>query len=135
MGSNDGFENGILMNGVFAMTQTVIYHNPRCSKSRLALELLRKHKVEPKIVRYLDDPPSAERLDALCRALGKSPLEIMRTKEPLFKELELSLKDQRDRSEWLRILAENPKLLERPIVIRGNEVVIGRPPERVLELL
>jgi len=117
------------------MSETFIYHNPRCSKSRLALELLQKHKIEPIIIRYLDDPPSAEKLDALCRAMGKEPLAIMRTKEPLFSELGLSTQDTRDRKEWLKILAANPKLLERPIVVRGNEVVIGRPPERVLELL
>ena len=117
------------------MTKTLIYHNPRCSKSRMALELLQKHKIEPEIVRYLDNPPNADRLDALCRAMGKEPLEIMRTKEPLFKELGLTTKDDRSRSEWLKILAENPKLIERPIVVHGQEVVLGRPPERVLEIL
>jgi len=117
------------------MTKTLIYHNPRCSKSRMALDLLQKHKIEPEIVRYLDDPPSADRLDALCRAMGKEPLEIMRTKEPLFKELGLSTKDDRPRNEWLKIMADNPKLIERPIVVHGQQVVLGRPPERVLEIL
>lgn len=117
------------------MSDTVIYHNPRCSKSRLALDLLRQHKIEPQIIRYLEDPPTAERLDALCRAMGVEPLDIMRTKEPLFKELGLTKKDVRERSEWLKILAANPKLIERPIVVRAGEVVIGRPPERVLEIL
>lgn len=117
------------------MTETCIYHNPRCSKSRLALDLLRNHKIEPTIILYLETPPSADRLDALCRAMGKEPLEITRTKEPLFKELGFSKKDVRSRSEWLKILAQHPKLIERPIVVRGNEVVVGRPPERVLELL
>ena len=117
------------------MTKTLIYHNPRCSKSRMALELLQKHKIEPEIVRYLENPPSADRLDALCRAMGKEPLEITRTKEPLFSELGLSTEDRRSRSEWLKILAEHPKLIERPIVVHGQEVVLGRPPERVLEIL
>jgi len=117
------------------MTSLVIYHNPRCSKSRQTLDLIRRCDKEPEIVLYLENPPCAERIASLCAAMGKSPLEITRTKEALFKELGLSKKDERSDAEWFKILATHPKLLERPIVVSGNEVVMGRPPENVLDIL
>ncbi len=117
------------------MAEVTIYHNPRCSKSRQTLDLLRRSGVEPTIVEYLKEPPSASRLDSIFSAMGKHPLEVMRTKEPLFKELGLSKKDDRPRQEWVKIIADNPKLLERPIVVNGNQVALGRPPEDVLEIL
>lgn len=116
------------------MSKVVIYHNPRCSKSRQALQILKDHDIEPEIVLYLDNPPSADRLDAMCRAMAIEPLQMMRTKEPLFKELGLSTSDERGRADWLKIMAENPKLIERPIVVNDGQVVIGRPPERVMEI-
>ena len=115
--------------------KVTIYHNPRCTKSRQTLDLIRRAGIEPEIVRYLEDPPSASRLEALCRAMGKHPLEITRTKETLFKELGLSKSDKRTESEWIQILAKNPKLIERPIVVCGNRVTLGRPPENVLDIL
>lgn len=114
---------------------TVIYHNPRCTKSRQTLELLRSCGIEPKIVLYLEEAPTAERLDLLCQALGKEPIEITRTGEDLFKELGLAKSDRRSRAEWLELLAANPKLIERPIVTRGDRAALGRPPELVLSLL
>lgn len=113
----------------------VIYHNPRCSKSRQALELLREKGIEPKIIRYLEETPSVSELDDLCSLLGKEPLDITRTGEELFKQLGLAKTDQRDRMGWLTILASNPKLIERPIVCSGARAVLGRPPENVLTLL
>ncbi len=113
----------------------VIYHNPRCTKSRQTLELLRARGIDPEIVLYLEQPPAIDRLDALCLALGKEPLEITRTGEDLFKELGLSKHDQRSRGEWLALLAANPKLIERPIVCCGNRAALGRPPENVLDLI
>ncbi|MFP4561300.1 MAG: arsenate reductase (glutaredoxin) [Thiohalorhabdus sp.] len=117
------------------MTDTTIYHNPRCSKSRQTLELLREEGMEPLVVDYQKTPPAAEELDRICTMLGKGPLEITRTQEKLFKELGLSKQDDRSREEWLRILTENPKLIERPIVVHGERAAIGRPPESVRAIL
>ena len=86
------------------------------------------------IVRYLDMPPTSEELDAICRMLGVEPTAIIRVKDKLFGELGLTLTDERPRQEWLEILAANPRLIERPIVVRGDRAVIGRPPETVLDL-
>ncbi len=112
-----------------------IYHNPRCSKSRCALSLLRDHGVEPVVVDYLKTPPSASELDALCRKLGLPPEQLVRTGEARFRALGLSLQDVRGRAEWLRILSENPILIQRPIVVAGDRAVFGRPPENVLALI
>ena len=87
------------------------------------------------MVRYLDMPPSLEELGRICDLLGVEPQALVRSKEKLFRELGLSLTDDRSRQEWLRILADNPRLIERPIVVRGDRAVIGRPPENVLDLL
>lgn len=115
--------------------KATIYHNPRCSKSRNTLHILEDHSVSVNEVRYLDNPPSKETLKQLCVMLGLKPFEIIRTGETLFKELGLSKQDQRSDDEWLDILANNPKLIERPIVQIGHRAVIGRPPENVLDLL
>ena len=112
-----------------------IYHNPRCRKSRETLALLRENGLEPEIVEYLKDPPSPEELADLCRLLGINPAAIIRSKEPLFRELGLSLKDDRSDAEWIGLLAKHPKLIERPIVVRGKKAVIGRPPTNVVSLL
>jgi len=115
--------------------KTLIYHNPRCAKSRETLELLRGAGVEPDIVEYLKTPPDAATLDALCRKLGIEPQALVRYKEPRARELGLGPKDSRPRAEWLRLLAENPLLIERPIVVRGARARLGRPPEAVRDLL
>lgn len=117
------------------MPRANVYHNPRCSKSRATLSLLEERGVEVEVIPYLEAPPSAAELDRLLRALGQEPLEFMRTQEARFAELGLSLEDERPRAEWLRLLAENPILIERPLVELDGRVVVGRPPERVLELL
>ena len=117
------------------MTQPRIYHNPRCSKSRQTLALLEERGHTPEVVRYLDDPPSADELDALLTKLGREPLQVIRTKEAVFKELGLSAQDDRPRGEWLALMAAHPILIERPILMRGERAVIGRPPERVDEIL
>ena len=116
------------------MAKIAFYHNPRCSKSRSALGILEKKGADFEIIEYLKTPPSASELAAICQKLGVEPTAITRSKEPLFKELGLSLKDDRSPQEWFEILAANPKLIERPIVVSGKQAIIGRPPENVLAL-
>lgn len=111
----------------------IIYHNPKCVKSRETLQLLRERGVEPRIIKYLDEPPSQKRVLELIDMLGVAPAQILRTKEKEYKELGLSAKSSK--TEVARAIAAHPVLLERPIVVRGGQARLGRPPERVLEIL
>ncbi len=111
-----------------------IYHNPRCSKSRAALALLREHGIEPEIVDYLKHAPAVAELRALITALQLAPRKIVRRSEPVWRELDID-PDLADENTLLAAVAAHPILLERPIVSTGRRAVIGRPPERVLELL
>lgn len=117
------------------MSDITIYHNPRCSKSRQTLSLIEASGQSPDIVEYLKVPPSVETLGTLIDHLGCAPTDIIRFKESLAAELGISETDDRSRSDWLQLLADNPKLIERPIVTRGGRAVIGRPPENVQALL
>ena len=112
---------------------TTIWHNPKCSKSREALKLLEDKSSSYEVVKYLDTPPSREEMVVLLKKLGISARELMRTKEDLYKELEIAKIS--DESELIDILAEHPKLIERPILIEENRAVIGRPVEKVIEFL
>ncbi|MDH3976334.1 MAG: arsenate reductase (glutaredoxin) [Deltaproteobacteria bacterium] len=116
------------------MAKVKIYHNPRCGKSRQTLALLQERNLDIEIIEYLKDSPTAAELDALIAMLGKEPLEVMRTGEKLFKELGLSKKDERTRTEWIKIMSENPILIERPIVVNNGQAALGRPPENVLAI-
>jgi len=111
-----------------------IYHNPRCGKSRQTLGLIREAGVEPEIVEYLKDPPSAPQLERILKSLGLEPRDVMRRNEKVYKELGLA-KRELSRKEAIRFLVENPILIERPIVVKGKKAVLGRPPENVHELL
>lgn len=111
-----------------------IYHNPRCSKSRQTLALLQENGVEPEIVEYLKTPPSVDDLDALLTALGCEPRDAMRRKEAPYKALGLD-DPALDRAALVSAMAENPILIERPIVSKDGRAAIGRPPEAVLEIL
>ena len=110
-----------------------IYHNKRCSKSRAACQLIAERGVDAEIVDYLATPPSRDELRELLRKLGMKPEQLVRRGEAVFKEnyAGRSLSDD----EWLEALATHPILIERPIVVRGEQAVLGRPPEKVLELL
>lgn len=110
-----------------------IYHNPRCRKSRETLSLIREAGHEPEIIEYLQNPPSASELKELLKRMGKKPMEIIRKGEAVFKS-NFKGKTFSD-DEWIRIMVENPKLIERPIVVKGDEVRLGRPPETVKEIL
>lgn len=113
----------------------IIYHNPRCAKSRETLRLIERSGQRPRIVQYLKEPPAPEELDRLCRLLRMEPVELIRSKEKRLKEIGVTVKDERPREEWLRILSENPILIERPIVVVGDRAVLGRPPENVKKIL
>lgn len=117
------------------MKTVTIYHNPRCSKSRETLALLEQHGVEPQVVLYLDTPPSVAELKKLLQQLGfTSARELMRKKEDLYKELKLA-DETLSEEQLLQAMVSNPKLIERPIVVKGSKARIGRPPEQVLEIL
>lgn len=111
-----------------------IYHNPRCSKSRETLQLLRDRGIEPEIVEYLKHPPSAVVLDGLLRAMGMQPRDLMRKKEAPYKALNLDDPGM-TRGDLVMAMVENPVLIERPIVVNGDKVALGRPPEAVLHIL
>ena len=111
-----------------------IYHNSKCSKSRKTLALLKEYSVSHiQIINYLEVPPSFKDLELILIKLEISPIELVRTKEEIWKN---NYKGQQiTDDEIIKVLIENPKLIERPIVIKGNRAVIGRPPENVLSLL
>ena len=109
-----------------------IYHNPRCSKSRQTLQIIEEAGAEIEVVEYLKTPLNEAQLKALASKLGVSAIEMMRTKEAEFKEQ--NLKGADDES-LFAAMANTPKLMERPIVVKGESAVIGRPPENVNELL
>ena len=118
------------------MTDAVkIYHNPRCSKSRDTLSLLKSNGVEPEVVLYLETQPDAQTIRQLLHMLGmRSARELMRQKEDLYKSLNLD--DTRlTEAELVQAMVDNPKLIERPIVVANGKARIGRPPEEVLDIL
>ncbi len=114
---------------------TTYFHNPRCSKSRAALALLQARGIEPQLVAYLEQPPTIAELGTLLRQLGLSDARaLMRQGEAEYKELGLD-NPALTQEALIAALAAHPRLIERPIFIHGERAVIGRPPERVLELL
>jgi arsenate reductase len=120
--------------GVAGASDTLtLYHNPSCSKSRETLALIQASGITPRIVEYLKTPPSESEIAAIVDKLGIAPAQLVRTGEPLYKE-KYSGRVLNDR-EWIKALAADPILMQRPIVVRGNAAVIGRPPENVKRLL
>ncbi|MEA3274386.1 MAG: arsenate reductase (glutaredoxin) [Pseudomonadota bacterium] len=115
------------------MTVT-IYHNPRCSKSREALKLLREKGVEPEVVKYLETPPDEATLAHLLDLLGLEPRELMRKKEKEYKENNLA-NPELSREALIAAMVAHPRLIERPIVVKGERAALGRPPESVLEIV
>lgn len=110
-----------------------IYHNARCSKSRCALDLLRESGIQPQVVNYLKEVPSVEELTKLVAKLGIPAEQLVRKSEALYKEKYKGLR--LNEHEWIRVMHENPQLIERPIVVRGHKAVIGRPTDNVQELI
>jgi arsenate reductase len=111
----------------------ILWHNPRCSKSRQTLALLEERGITFKVRKYLEDSPSLDELHALQNALNLPVIDMMRPKEAEFKTLGLSKTDSDET--LLQAMAQTPKLIERPILINGNRAAIGRPPEQVLEII
>ena len=112
-----------------------IWHNPRCSKSRETMQLLDEAGVEPRVRRYLDDPPSAEELRRVLDLLGRQPWELVRMNEAVAKELGLRQWDRDDPARWIDAMVAHPRLIERPVVVAGDRAVLGRPPSDVQDLL
>jgi arsenate reductase len=120
--------------GAITMTTITILHNPRCSKSRQTLNLLEDRGVQPEIVKYLDTPPSFDELKVIIEKLGINPRDLLRKGEEEYKTLELK-NPSLDDDDIIQAMVTHPKLIERPIVIQGNQARIGRPPESVLEII
>ncbi|MGH8127571.1 MAG: arsenate reductase (glutaredoxin) [Gammaproteobacteria bacterium] len=115
------------------MSQITLYHNPRCSKSRAALALLEEGGDDIRVIEYLKTPPTAEQLERLAAQLNVPIREMMRSNEAVYKELGLGDAACND-DDLLSAIAKHPILLQRPIAVAGKRAVIGRPPEKVLEL-
>lgn len=116
------------------MSDLMLYHNPRCSKSRSALELLQARGLAPEVVLYLETPPDAGQLHDVLGKLGMGARQLLRTGEDAYKQLNLADQSLTD-EQLIAAMVAHPKLIERPILVAGDKAVIGRPPENVLELL
>lgn len=110
-----------------------IYHNPKCSKSRAGLKYLEDKGISAEVIDYIKSPISVKELKEIIKKLGIKPLDLIRKKEDIF------VKEYKNKSltddEWLNVMAENPRLIERPVVINGNKAVIARPTEKIEEIL
>lgn len=115
------------------MEDITIWHNPRCSKSRNALNLLEEKNIDANVVKYLDETPSKDELKDILSKLNMTAQELMRKGEDVYKELDL--KNETNEEKLLDAMIENPKLIERPVIIRGKKAVIARPIENLEELL
>lgn len=114
--------------------ETVIYHNPRCSKSRQTLQLLIDNGIQATVIEYLKTPPTHQQLDSILRGLDMQPMQLMRKGEDEFKQLGLA-DSTLNRDQLIEIMIQHPRLIERPIVVAGDQIAIGRPPELVLSIL
>lgn len=114
--------------------QVVIYHNPRCSKSRQTLQLLQDRGIEPEVIEYLKTPPDKAKLRQLLKLLGMKPRELMRSRETAYQEAGLDRDDVSD-DQLINAMVAHPVLIERPIVVANGKAALGRPPEQVLEIL
>jgi arsenate reductase len=115
------------------MQEVKIWHNPKCSKSREAMEILQDNNCEAEVVKYLEEKPDAKKIKAILKMLGIKPRELMRTKEDIYKELNLN--SEKSDEALIEAMAKHPKLIERPIIIKGERAIIGRPTERIAEFL
>lgn len=114
--------------------KVTIYHNPRCSKSRQTLELLQSRGIEPEIIEYLKTPPSKSRLKEILKLLGMEPRDLMRKNEDEYKKAKLD-NTKLGKDDLIAAMVKYPILIERPIVLANGKAAVGRPPEKVLEIL
>ncbi|MBW6488291.1 arsenate reductase (glutaredoxin) [Sulfurimonas sp.] len=115
------------------MQEVKIWHNPKCSKSREAMAILQENGCEAEVVKYLEEKPDTNKIKTILKMLGIKPRELMRTKEDIYQELHLM--DEKSDEALIEAMAKHPKLIERPIIIKGNIAIIGRPSERIAEFL
>jgi len=115
------------------MNIVTIWHNPRCSKSREALSLLENSSCESEIIKYLESSPDADEIKTTLNMLGVSARELMRTKEDIYKEL--NLQDENDEAKLINAMAQNPKLIERPVLFKNGKAIIGRPTSIIEDFL
>jgi len=114
--------------------KVTIYHNPRCSKSRQTLQLLEAQGIEPEIIKYLEHPPSKSKLKEILKKLDMQPRDLMRTKEQVYKDTQLD-DASLTKEQLIEAMIEQPKLIERPIVLANDKAALGRPPEDVLKII
>ena len=122
------------MGNLHAVDEFIVFHNPSCSKSRGALEILRDHGIDTDVVEYLKAPPDRATLERIVDSIPNPPAELVR-KDKKFKELGLRAGDYTTRDAVVEILLAHPELMERPVVFRGDRAVIARPSELVLDLV
>jgi arsenate reductase (glutaredoxin) len=115
------------------MKKVTLYYNPRCTKCREALCILEDKGIKTEIKEYLKEPPTEKELKSLLSKLGLKPMNIIRTKEPIFVK-KFKGKKYSD-AEWIKIMCKNPILIERPIAIEGDKAIVGRPPEKIISIL
>ena len=111
-----------------------IYHNPRCSKSRQTLSLIQEKSIDVNIIEYLKTPPNISQLKQILKQLGYEPRQLMRKSEQIYKDLDLG-NENKTAEDLVNAMAQNPILIERPIVLSGEKAAVGRPPESVLDIL
>ena len=116
------------------MSDVRIYHNPRCSKSRQTLALIEEQGITPEIIDYLKSPPTIDVLNSILKQLNITARQLLRKGEAIYKELNLSDRSLTEK-QLIQAMCDNPKLIERPIVIKNGKAKLGRPPEAVLEIL
>lgn len=115
------------------MNEIKVWHNPRCAKSREALSIIEENGLECDVVKYLDSTPDANEIRNTLKLLNLSARELMRTKEAVYKEL--NLKEETDEDKLIEAMAQNPKLIERPVLFKGDKAIIGRPSSVIVEFL
>ena len=126
--------SGVALTTMGLMNKVTIYHNPRCSKSRQTLELLKERDIDPEIILYLETAPSSSELTTLVSLLGMTPRELLRTSELEYKEMRLDDTDLSD-ADIIKAMVDAPILIQRPIVVCGDRASLGRPPEQVLDII
>ena len=115
------------------MKDVSIWHNPKCSKSRAAMEILEENNCDTEVIKYLETNPDETQIKTILKMLGITPRELMRQKEELYKEMKL--KEETNDEALISAMAKNPKLIERPIIIKNGRAIIGRPTEKIAEFL